>query len=190
MNWQTLFNPFSKFEENQLLIGGILVTILGTIIGFLCNVTFDGVLDMHIIEETTLIKVTIENTVNISTITLLLFVLGKIVNPKTRFIDILNTCLWHRFPLYFGAILSIILLPKNLNEKLLKGANIMENPSVLVLTVIFGILILLIAAYSIILLVYGFKTATNTKKWQHFVFFGITILIAEIISKYIFYKLF
>lgn len=190
MNWQTLFNPFSKFEENQLLIGGIILTIIGTLIGFLCNASFDGVLDMHIVEKTTFSKVAIENTINVATITILLFVLGKILNSKTRFIDILNTSLWYRFPLYLSPILATLLLPKDLNEKLLKGANILENQTELILTALFAIITLLIVAYNITLLVYGFKTATNTKKWQHFVLMGLTILIAEFVSKYILSQLF
>lgn len=190
MNWQTFFNPFSKFEEKQLLIGGIFLTFLGTVIGFLCNASFDGVLDMHILEKTTFSKVAIENTINIATITILLFSLGKFFNSKTRFIDILNTSLWYRFPLYFSPILATLLLPKNLNEKLTKGANLLENQTELILTGIFAILTLLIIAYNITLLVYGFKTATNTKKWQHFALMGLTILIAEIVSKYIFFQFF
>ena len=49
--------------------------------------------------------------------------------------------------------------------------------------IVFSIVSLCLIAYSIVLLVNGFKTASNAKKWQHFVSFGFVVIVAEIISK-------
>ena len=188
------FNPFSKFTEKQLTITGVLITIVGTIIGYYCSVSFNGVLDVHLVDQTTFTTSLIENAVNIATITLLLLLLGKYLNPKTRLIDILNTSFWYRLPIYTSALLTFLLLPKDLNDKIAKN---IEHPEKIfgetfdiIMVALFAIASLLLITYSIVLLTNGFKTATNTKKWQHFVAFGCAILIAEGISQFIIFKLF
>jgi hypothetical protein len=196
MNWQTFFNPFSKFSENTLLIGGLLLTILGIVIGFYCNVTFNGVLSMqtaNTIEKTTLIKSTIQNVVNVITITIVLLVTGKILNAKTRIIDIINIALWYRLPLYLGAIFTLILLPKDLIKKLQNNTKnpqkIFESGTDVFLIGLFTIIILLLLVYCIVLLTNGFKTATNIKKPQHLIVFAFSIILSQIISQIIFLKI-
>lgn len=196
MNWQTIFNPFSKFSERTLLIGGLLITILGTIIGYYCNASFNGVLNMQIstnAQQTTLSKTTVENIINILTISIVLFITGKILNAKTRIIDIINTALWYRLPLYICSIFGLILIPKKINKNFLKNIKkpeqIFENEANIILILVFGIIILLLLAYCITLLTNGFKTATNIKRGQHFVVFAFSILIAEILSVIILLKI-
>ncbi|MCL9806004.1 hypothetical protein NAT51_10745 [Flavobacterium amniphilum] len=186
MNWQTLFNPFSIYTEKQLVISGIFLTITGSVIGYLCNSTFNGVLDMHLIDNTKLSIVFLENTINISTLTILLFGLGKYLNNKTRIIDILNTSFWYRLPLYAVSALSFFLIPSDLNKRVAENINqpekILSQPMDMVLAILFGLISLLCITYAVVLLVYGFKTASNIKKSQHWVAFGLAILIAEAIS--------
>ena len=88
MNWQLIFNPFSLFTEKQLAVSGIALTLTGTLIGYLCNSSFNGTLDMHLIKDSNLATVGAENAINISIVTILLSALGKYFNSKTRFIDI------------------------------------------------------------------------------------------------------
>lgn len=189
MNWQTIFNPFSIFSEKQLAIAGISITITGSLIGSFCNSSFNGTLDMHIAENPKLITVFLENFINISTITLLLFGLGKYFNTKTRFIDILNTAFWYRYPIYILSLLSSFMIPEKINEKFQKNIDhpkdIFETNFEMMLGLLFGLITLLTLAYTIVLLVNGFKTATNTKKWQHWVAFGFTILISEGITQFL-----
>jgi Yip1 domain len=194
MTWQTIFNPFSKYTEKQLTLAGVLITIVGTIIGYHCGVSFNGVLDVHLVDKTFFTNTLSENAINLVTITLLLFLLGKYLNSKTRIIDIINMALWYRLPIYASALLAFLLLPKDLNEKIVKNV---EHPEKIfgetfdiIMAALFAMASLLLITYSIVLLTNGFKTATNTKKWQHFVAFGFAILIAEGISQFILLKLF
>ena len=193
MNWQLVFNPFSKFNEKQLLLFGLIITGIGTLAGYYSNVSFNGVLDMHLINQTSLKRVLIENSINISTISITLFILGKILNAKTRTIDILSTGLWYRLPIYLVSLMSVFFLPKNLAESVSKNAGspekIFDQPLEILSLATFALGSLVFIAYSIVLLTNGFKTATNTKKWQHFVAFGFAILIAEAISHIIISKL-
>ncbi len=189
MNWQTIFNPFSIFTEKQLALSGLLITIVGSIIGSFCNSSFNGTLDMHIVENPELITVFLENIINVSIVALLFFGLGKYFNTKTRFIDILNTAFWYRFPIYILSLLSSFMIPNNLNEKALKNIKnpekIFESNLEMILGLLFGLLSLATIAYTITLLVNGFKTATNIKKWQQWVGFGFLIMLSEGITQYL-----
>ena len=86
MTWKTIFNPFEKYSERQLLIASVLITILGSLIGSYCQVIYDGFLDVHSYENT-FSHVVLENVINGMVMTIFLFALGKIINNKTRFID-------------------------------------------------------------------------------------------------------
>lgn len=189
MSWKIIFNPFSIFTEKQLAFGGVILTITGSSIGYLCNGSYNGTLDMHLIDNGNLLTVTLENLINISVVTFLFFGLGKYFNSKTRFIDILNTAFWYRLPIYIVAFLSYLILPSNFNDKVAKNIHTPEklflNPIEIIMSVLLGISILLCLAHAIVLLVNGFKTATNTKKWQHWVAFGFVILISEGITQYL-----
>ena len=108
MNWQIILNPFIKFSEKQLLIVGISSAIAGSLIASMIGVTFDGLIDVHLYPEITFLDSLKENSILIILITLLLFGFGKIINSKTRFIDILNSSLLFRIPFYISALLTSI----------------------------------------------------------------------------------
>ncbi|HKX85460.1 MAG TPA: YIP1 family protein [Flavobacterium sp.] len=189
MNWQTIFNPFSTFSEKQLLVSGLLISVAGTLIGYACNSSYNGTLDMHLIDDSKLLTVTLENLIDISVVTALLFALGKYLNTKTRFVDILNTAFWYRLPIYIVALLSYIILPSDFNDRVKKNINtpekIFSNPIEIITSALLGVVILLCLAYAIVLLVNGFKTATNTKKWQHWAAFGFALLVSEGITQFL-----
>ena len=42
---------------------------------------------------------------------------------------------------------------------------------------------ILLLVYAIVLLTNGFKTATNLKKWQNYIWFAVALIIGEIVSK-------
>jgi hypothetical protein len=117
----------------------------------------------------------------------LLFGLGKIINSKTRMIDILNASFLYRIPIYIVAVMSKIPVLDGINEKVMKNISHPENINLsagdMFFLLIFTVVSLGLLAYSIVLLVNGFKTATNAKKWQHFVSFAFVLIAAEIVSK-------
>lgn len=189
MNWSLLLNPFSKFTEKELLTFGLLIVVLGSILANVIGVTFDGVIDVHMQSKMTLLQSLKENTIIILLLTILLFCLGKIINSKTRLIDILNSVLIFRIPFFLSALLMAIPAVKKLEEELLKNVQTMSaldlktTDLVILLFLTAALIVLLI--YSISLLYNGFKTATNVKQVNHKVLFGITLLTAEILSKII-----
>ena len=193
MNWSALLNPFTKFSEKQLLLFGIVTLGLGSYFAALFGVTFDGVIDVHLSPNITFLQSLKENAITILLLTMLLFILGKIINVKTRLIDILNTNLLFRIPFYISAALVAIPAVKAIEESLLKNAqnktsfNLNTNDVIILLCLTVVIIALLI--YAIALLFNGFKTATNVKQTSHKVYFGISILVAEILCKIIIYAI-
>lgn len=186
MNWKLLFNPFGIYSEKQLLVSGILITVAGSFVGALLNVTFDGVLDVHQYETDFLTSLK-ENGINVACIFIVLFILGKLINRKTRAIDILNTSMVSRFPQYISAVITALPLLKRIEDEIINHQGDLQHlnfkPLDLALLFVISMLLLTITAYYIVLLVNGFKTAVNAKKWQHFVGFAAALIIAEIISK-------
>lgn len=180
-------NPFVKYSEKSIFIFSFLCSILGVIIAYYANVRFDGLLDVHQFEKVNIWLVTQENVINIAVMTVLLFVFGKIINNKTRFIDILNTVLTFRIPFYIISILIKIPFMENFGKNVAKNSSHMENLKInplelaAVLSIAMSFLVLL--AYAIWLLFVGFKTATNCKKTIYYIVFGILIILAEVLTK-------
>ena len=191
---KVLFNPFEQFSERPLILFGISVTILLSMTGAFFNARFDGVIDLHFSTPTFFINTLTDNAVNIVILSLALFTLGKYRNNKTRFIDVFTASLIARIPYYMLPFFNwnnTVLIE---SEKLLKQfmtvqpgvAPQFESTQMLVL-VLFAGFSLLFLAWFIYLLYQGYKVATNAKGGIEIVLFGVTILIAEVFSKIIFY---
>lgn len=193
MKWQYIFNPFLKISERNLFVFGLLSFLVGSLIGHLCSVTYDGIFDVHISSSTSYLLVLQENAVNILVPFALLLLLGKIINRKTRIIDILNIALGYRIPIYFISLTANIPLLDNLTKKIESTeGNLAELKfDWLELTALLAVSSVMIAAlmYAIVLLVNGFRTATNLKKWQYYLGFVFVLIAAEIITKSIIYHL-
>ncbi len=170
----------------QLLVFGIVITFIGSFFGYFFQVSYDGVLDVHQ-NSVTFLNSLKENAINIFSVFVLLFILGKIINQRTRIIDILNTVLVSRFPIYIIAVFANNPALERITNQIIENQSNLQNLQFgwmdLMILMVISSLMMMLLAYSIALLVNGFRTATNVKKWQHFVFFAIAILIAEIISK-------
>lgn len=182
-----LFNPFKKYNEHQLLIVGIMTAGLGIIGASLTNTHFDGVLDTHFAKEVSLTTAGLESLFNLLSIVLVFFILGKFINPKTRFIDIFNLALIVKIPAYF-------LAPLNYNNWIhTKTFHLMDSlgnplisnlsPTDLFILIGVGAASLVVLTWFIVLLYNGFKIATNLKTTGHKVLFVTGIIAAEIISK-------
>ena len=188
MNWKYIFNPFLKYSERNLLIVGLLSILVGSIIASYFSVTFDGIISVHQ-KDMTLLDSLKENVINVLIVFILLLILGKIINPKTRFIDILNIAMNYRIPLYLTAPLISLPLFDNISRQVLENKDRLENLKfdTLELAAILAVSSVLMIAliYSIVLLVNGFRTATNLKKWQYYVAFATVIIIGEVIAQFI-----
>ena len=189
MKIKLLYNPFETIPDKLLMLVGIISLGIGTVISYYSQVIFDGIFDAHEFPGITFIQAFAACVVNIVVVCILLFALGKIINPKTRMIDILNTSFLSRIPIYIISIIIGLPLMKKIGTKITENLGDLPNlkfeTSELIFLLAFSFFSLFMLVYSVIILVNGFRTATNAKKWQQYFGFAIVIIIAEIASKFI-----
>lgn len=181
------FNPFEKYSDTKLLLLGIVFNVIGVLLFFQFKVTNIGFLKLDYVPEISISKVFIQALSILTSMAFVLFSFGKLINSKTRCIDILNTVLIAKIPFYLVAFFNINNAVYSANQKLksmlfsqkLNDATMLELPLVL----FFSFFAIIVLIWSIILLYNGFKTATNLKETKHKVFFGMAIIIADILSR-------
>lgn len=183
----TFFNPFEKYSEKKLILIGMLFTIIGTGLGFLFNARFDGVLDLHFVENTKIQEPLLDIIVDILSLSIMLFIAGKLFNSKTRFIDVFSVSMIARIPIYLLALFNVNGFFYNASQRLLLLVNTKKAETISSLdlgaTLVFAMFTILFLIWYVTLLFNGFKTASNAKKIKHIVFFVMTIIIAEVLSK-------
>lgn len=182
-----LFNPFEKYSDKILIIFGLLFTLIGGGLGFVFNTRFDGVLDLHFVKNVSIYNLLLDISIDIVTLTICLFVIGKLINNKTRLIDIFSATMIARIPFYFITFFNVNNKAYTISERILTLAksnqiNTLEALDIFYLMLMtFAIITSLI--WSMILLFNGFKTAVNAKETKHTLFFIGTLIFAEILSK-------
>jgi hypothetical protein len=188
-----LFNPFEKYADAVLLIFGIVTNCIGLLLSFHFNVKFLGFLKVDYSNSITPITVLSQSLIIISVYAILLFFIGKIINTKTRFIDVFITVLVARIPFYFTTFFNFNgLFFQHINKiKILMQSGKLSAGLIFDSTqiILFYIVSLLVLIWSITLLFKGFKTATNAKENKHTFYFIIGIVIAELITRTIIYNL-
>lgn len=188
MNRQIFINPYEHFSERKLLLFGVSITLVGSLIAFLFNGRFDGVIDMHTAGFVKFYQPFMDNCINIVCLMIALYPLGWFLNRKTRIIDVLNAVLISRIPFY---LLPLFNFNNNLHrngEEMLSSVTDGVKPE---FGQVFAVLVFTAVAISaLILFVWwlytGFRTATNCKKVIHKFLFAACIIFAEIVSKIIF----
>ena len=101
-----LTNPFERILEKKLLVFGVFTLIIGTAIGYFFKGRYDGVLDVHFVDEIQLYDPFLDIVISVLCVTLPLFALGSFINKKTRFIDVLIATLIAKVPFYFLPLLN------------------------------------------------------------------------------------
>ena len=187
MIWKYIFNPFLKYSEKTLIIIGIVSIMLGSLCGIYFMVSFDGIFDAHLSASITFLDSLKENMINVFVVFILLSILAKILYKKSRIIDILSLSIIYRIPIYLMTLFISNPMLASVNDKIMKD---IENPvnidfSIWEITVLAGVSIVTIVllVYAIVLLTNGFKTATNLKKWQNYIWFAVALITGEIVSK-------
>ncbi len=192
MNWKVLFNPFEKYSEKTLLIFGISATLLGSLVGYLMRARFDGIIDMHLVQGARFQNILLDNLINTLVLFILFFAFGKIINPKTRAIDMLNVSMICRIPMYLVALGNIGGYLERATQNIIEGIDLKNMQNIpqfelldLLVILIFSILSIGFLIWMIVLFWKGFKTATNTKRTRDIILFIILFIVAEVLSKYL-----
>ena len=193
MKSSILLNPFEKYSDKALLFLGIITTVIGCFLAYNFNAKFDGVIDLHFDKQVSFSDSSTYIIIDVVVLTILLYLVGKYINKKTRLIDIISTVLISRIPLYFCTIFNLNDKSYIISNKVLEIAVSKKIDSLSANEIAFMLFqaIALITAliWFVILLFNGFKIATNSKVTKHTLLFVLAIIVAEIISKIIIYKL-
>lgn len=192
MNQKIVFNPFEKHSEITLLIFGLTLTILGSFIGYLMKARFDGIIDMHLVENISLIEPFLDNLLNTLSLFVLFFILGKSINKKTRWVDILSASIIARIPFYILPLFNIGGFLEKITERLLESIDLENLNSPPAISISDMLTMLLFAGIGIVCLCWfialfwnGFRVATNTKGTKNIILFVIMLIVAEVISKFL-----
>ncbi|MBV7441267.1 YIP1 family protein [Weeksellaceae bacterium TAE3-ERU29] len=185
MKWKTFFNPFTQFSDQKLTQLSIISLMLIYGVCSLFLVKLDGI--FHITNADSIREVWIFNSFIIVLAIIILGLLGKLFKSKSRWIDIFHSVCISLFPMSLIVILSNIPIIKNSIEAVQK---IQANPSEvatfnseLIILSIFGLISLPLIIYSVILMFNGFKTATNSKKWQSFALFFVVLFLMNMLTQ-------
>ena len=189
-----LINPFENYSEKQLLAVGFLGNILLVFLSFQFNTNFVGNLRITDEKVDDLKNVIFTHSITLLFLVVFLFALGKYLNSKTRFVDILVTCLTSRLVLCFMTLLNIngknseiaVAVRKAMMQVNLEKALANYIP----ILMLFGLIAVVVTIWFFALLFNGFKTATNAKDTKSTVLFVITFIIAESLTRLLIYNYF
>ena len=189
-----LFKPFEKYSEKTLLPIGVFFTLLGSFFAYVFNIRFDGIIDIHIVPNTLSYQALLDNLINIFCLVLFLYISTKYINKKTRLIDILNTALVARTPFYLLPFFNINDVIEKTSEEVIQFANPeligQISSSNLFIIIVFGLITILFLVWYISLLFNGYKVASNAKGKTPIILFVISLLLAEVLSKFLIVQLY
>lgn len=186
MKTKLLFNPFEKFSELTFLMLGTVSLLIASWIAAAFHIIYDGVINIHLTTEQSFVNAVLQNVIAVLILFIFLYGIGIAVNRRTRIVDALNISLTFRLPLYLMSL--TIPIQKPILDKL---PDVKEwehfKPSGIDMALLTAMGFISIAAliYAVVLLVNGFKTATNSKKWYHIVYVLLGLLLADFIAKQI-----
>lgn len=93
MNWKTIFNPFERFDDKLLLFVSAFTVMLAIGMGYWTDSCFSSIYKISNVEKTSLQSIAVPTLISFGSAIAILFILGRILNNKTRLIDIVNTVL-------------------------------------------------------------------------------------------------
>jgi hypothetical protein len=184
-----LFKPFDRWSETVLLSIGLGAALAGAFLGICFDARFDGALDLHFAGDTSVKTMAFDLLIDFGTLFLFLYAAAKIVNRKTRMVDILSAVLISRIPMYLLTVFNAGNVLAAEGDRVAKQAMAHEpvtmSPFGMVLMIGFVILTLLFVVWSVTLLWNGYRTASNAKGGKPIVLFIVGLLLAEIASKWL-----
>ena len=95
---QLLKNPFAVLSDKQILLTGIIAFVIGVFLAFQFQIQLQ-ILRINTLKIPSLLEVVIGHLIILICLTISFFILGKVINKKTRFIDILSSVLISLIPL-------------------------------------------------------------------------------------------
>ena len=182
-------NPFEIYNENKLLVVGLLFFILTSLFTYSSDILLFGSLKIVNLYKQTIWMAIINLAITVVANWLALFVYSKISYTKTRWIDVLNVILIAYIPIYLLAYISALPIVEHASMRvelavLDSGFNAPNIAlSVLAVLVVFGFVAIASLVYFFYLLIVGTKIAINSKrKYDGFVIIILILVINTILQ--------
>lgn len=181
-----LFNPFIYIAGLRSLVIGWVLMLLTAFIAYFSYTHFDGALDVHIwFHAVPAWYHLAEQLIAWGCLVLAFFLAGRFFSPSAiRFIDVAGTMALARIPMLFIAILNISFSKQ---RTIIPEA----HPTTIGMAVIAMAFVMIAFLVWMIALMYNaFKVSCNMKGNKAVGVFIASIVVAEVISKIIFYFLY
>ncbi len=190
---QILFNPFERIAGLRSLLLGLAIMFLTSVIAYFSNARFDGVIDMHGGEKVDYYYYLIDGLIAWLSMVVIFYPVSLFVTKlKSRFIDVAGTLLLARFPMIIDALILFYLKNSEVNkflESVVLKTNVVYNIQIMDWMFFVGSMLLMIMStvWFIALCYNSYKVNTNLKGVKAVWIFVVGILLAEILSKILFY---
>lgn len=185
--WKILFNPIAYYSEKKLLVFGILSAVIGAILAYATNSRHDSFLHLSTVSNTEWWYSLVDLVTIMLIVFVFLFVAGKIVNTKTRAIDILNTILVAYIPFYLVSLTNINgRMDRAVNElmEILSNSEFIIPTGTMIYLIVTGFISVLILIWVIALLYNGFKTAANAKGVKAIILFVLALILSTVLTNF------
>jgi len=179
-----LFNPLQWLPDRFQSPISLLIMIFAWLIGYGLGSVQDGIYHVTFLKQPSALLVELLVIAAFYLPVFLLYITGKLFNKKTRFSDVWNGFAFSMVPLLLANILSFFLL-KNEDLAQLSAGELVQagNSGTMLRMVVLGVVGLGCLIYSFLLLVNGYKTATNAKKALHYGWMVLAIIVAELLYR-------
>lgn len=183
--WSLFVNPFTKIAGWQAFGAGFAIFALTICVGFAGKAYFDGIIDMHFVENAVLNEAVTVGLISLITLIAVMSIACVFLTKNFRFIDILGTITLAKAPYLILSIISLFV-------KMPPSGQILKDPLSLFTSVSFIIMSLIsipVIIWTISLMYNGLKVSSGIKGLRLNVVFVFAVIISEIISKILIYKL-
>jgi len=185
---QWLFNPFRFVAGYKALLLGLTTILISAFFGFLGNLHFDGVLDVHTGLKAPIWCFVAEGIINWLSLAIPLFFFGLVVSHSAvRVIDVFGTQALARWPYL---ITSVVMLPEA-NRRF--GTYLMARFTLatggafdytdMCIFIFAAIVAVLMIIWMVALMYQAYTVSCNMKGLKAIITFVVSIIGAEVLSK-------
>ncbi|MDR1370443.1 MAG: hypothetical protein LBJ72_10040 [Dysgonamonadaceae bacterium] len=192
--WSYLFKPFRYIAGKESLFVGIGVLLMLSVLGYLTNTNYDGVLDMHYGCETERLPYGVHALFELIawfSLVAVLYPVAKIFSSSSvRPVDMAGTLAMARFPLVFGALLG---LNPGLHTICTKGISLVDEETIASIVQVIeanrssflwaGLFSIPLIIWYIVLLYNAYSVSANLKGERGGWSFAMGLIISEILAQ-------
>ena len=180
-----MINPFRRIAGWQAFGLGLVFVLLMGFVGTYSRVSFDGVLDVHLVQQITVIHSFSLLAIDIFSLVFVMSLIGFTISKSFRLVDILGTMTLAKAPLIIFAVAGYF-SKTNDSMEILKNPNLFyQSPPLIILT----ILTIPVLIWNITLMYNALKISCDVKGPKLNIAFIIAVILSEIVSKILIYKL-